>query len=151
MRIIKLIGLVTLLLSAQAWALSDKDFKWKIASNKKGVIVFRADKHESGLVPIKVQTILPYPPSRVLAVIANTGRKKEWVPDLMHVEKVVQNGDFDTTEYSIYDSPWPFSDRSFLVRIHSFPNRKKKELLIKLNSVEMKEKLHSVLLGDDPY
>lgn len=132
--------LIFLCFSNTGLALSDKDFTWKVASKKKGVIVFRAEKHESGLVPIKVQTVLPYSPSRVLAVIANTERKQEWVPDLKLVEKVVQNGDFDTTEYSIYDSPWPFTDRSFLVRIKSIPNFKEKSLIIKLNSVELKER-----------
>ena len=97
--------------------------------------VFRADKHESGLVPIKVETVFPYPPSRVLAVIADTDRKKEWVPDLRFVRSIEGKSEYDKTEYSIYDSPWPFSDRSFLVRIKSVLDKKNKALIIKLNSV----------------
>lgn len=124
------------LYSINCFAISGDDFKWRVASKKNGVTIFSADKHESGLVPIKVETVLPYPPSRVLAVIADTDRKKEWVPDLRFVRSIDGDNEYDKTEYSIYDSPWPFSDRSFLVRIQSIINEKDKSLIIKLNSVE---------------
>lgn len=127
------------LFSAQAYALSGSDFKWKVASKKNGMTIFKAEKHESGLVPIKVETVFPYQPSRVLAVIADTDRKTEWVPDLRFVKSIAGTSEYDKTEYSIYDSPWPFSDRSFLVRIQSIINKKEKSLTIKLNSVESKD------------
>lgn len=122
--------------STSAYALSGSDFVWKVASKKNGITIFKADKHESGLVPIKVETIFPYKPSRVLAVIADTDRKREWVPDLRFVRSIAGTSEYDKTEFSIYNSPWPFSDRSFLVRIQSIKNKKDKSLIIKLNSVE---------------
>ena len=128
-------SLLILLTSQNVFALSGDDFEWRVASNKRGVKIFKAKKHKSGLVPIKVETILPYPPSRVLAVIADTDRKKEWVPDLRFVRSIDGNDEYDKTEYSIYNSPWPFTDRSFLVRIKSIINKKDKSLFIKLNSV----------------
>lgn len=134
-----LIIVFTLLLSTKANALSGDDFVWKIANKRNGITVFKAEEHESGLVPIKVETILPFPPSRVLSVIANTERKQEWVPDLMVVNTVKKLNEYDKIEYSVYDSPWPFSDRSFLVHIKSIADIKGKKLTIKLNSVELAE------------
>ncbi len=125
------------------YSFSAEDFEWKVASNRKGVKIYQAEKHKSGLVPIKVETILPYPPSRVLAVIADTDRKKEWVPDLRFVKAINSGDEFDKIEYSIYDSPWPFSDRSFLVRIQSKANEKDKSLIIKLNSVVSEKVPHN--------
>ncbi|MFT6069033.1 MAG: hypothetical protein ACJAT2_003676 [Bacteriovoracaceae bacterium] len=134
--------LITLLLiftSTKVFAISGDDFVWKIANKRNGITVFKAEEHESGLVPIKVETILPFPPSRVLSVIADTSRKQEWVPDLMIVETVKKIDEYDKIEYSVYDSPWPFSDRSFLVHIKSIAYVKEKKLVIKLNSIELPE------------
>jgi len=119
-----------------AYSFSADDFVWSVASNRKGVKIYQAEKHKSGLVPIKVETVLPYPPSRVLAVIADTDRKKEWVPDLKFVKAINSGNELDKIEYSIYNSPWPITDRSFLVRIKSIINEKDKSLIIKLNSVD---------------
>lgn len=134
-----LFTLIFCLTSPTVFALSGDDFVWKVANKRNGITVFKAEKHKSGLVPIKVETILPFPPSRVLSVIANTERKQEWVPDLMLVNTVKKINEYDKIEYSVYDSPWPFSDRSFLVHIASVADIKDKKLTIKLNSVELKE------------
>jgi len=43
-----------------AYALSGDDFNWKVASKRNNITVFKADKHESGIVPIKVETIFQF-------------------------------------------------------------------------------------------
>ncbi len=131
--------LIMTLTTPKVFALSGDDFVWRVANKRNGITVFKADEHESGLVPIKVETILPFPPSRVLSVIADTERKQEWVPDLMVVKTVKKLDEYDKIEYSVYDSPWPFSDRSFLVHIKSIAHVKEKKLVIKLNSIELPE------------
>ena len=57
----------------------------------------------------------------------------------MVVNTVKKLSEFDKIEYSVYDSPWPFSDRSFLVHIKSIANVEKKMLTIKLNSIVLDE------------
>ncbi len=113
---------------------------WEISSEKNGVTIYKAEKDEkTGIVPIKFKTILNYPPSRVLAILANAKRKKEWIPQLIYAETIKKISDMERYEYNIYNSPWPFSDRTFLIHLKSHINKEKREIITELRSVDLKE------------
>lgn len=111
--------------------------EWKILESKNDVTVYKADKiKEIGLVPIKFITPLPYPPAKVLTVLADSNRKHEWVPKMIEGKVIDDDGAFTKIEYGLYDSPWPFKDRTFLVRMSGEYLKDEKTAQITLKSIE---------------
>ncbi|MBT6447691.1 MAG: hypothetical protein HOK38_02975 [Flavobacteriaceae bacterium] len=130
----------TLLLIQNSFSFVAPKFDWKIASQTDGVIIYKAKKDDkSGIIPIKFQTDLNYSPSRVLAVLADSSRKTEWIPKLKSARTVKLIAETQRIEYTIYDSPWPFDNRSFLIQIDSSVDLIKREIISELHSITMPE------------
>lgn len=110
--------------------------EWTKYSDEDSIQVFEAKKaHKSGLIPIKVHTILDYPITKVLTVLTDASRKTEWVPRL-DVSKTVEQMAFgEFVDYASFDAPWPFEDRDFLVYIKTDYNVEKKEVKAIIYSV----------------
>ena len=97
---------------------SSEQFDWKLYRRKEGILIFVAKQaHKSGLVPLKVQTLINHPMSKVVTVLNDQTRRTEWVPRLISnkvIKKINQNKRID---YSHYSSPWPFKDRTFVTEV----------------------------------
>ncbi|GAB4018417.1 MAG: START domain-containing protein [Bdellovibrio sp.] len=119
-----------------SFALTENDFQWEISSQSNDITVFKAEKHESGVVPIKALTIFNHSISRVLSLIADTPKKVEWVPYLLEGTIVEKDGPFKRVEYARYKSPWPFQDRVFILNIVGDYNEVTHEVSIELKSVD---------------
>jgi len=118
-------------------ALTPSDFKWELAKEKNGIKIFKAPQHkETGIVPIKAQTILGHPMPRILSILATTERKKEWIPNLEEAFLVAQKSKYERVEYTRYDSPWPFNDRTFVITTKGRYNEKDNTLFIDIQSSE---------------
>lgn len=133
-----LILLITFLISTSLWAndLTENDFQWEIASQTDDIIVYKAPKHESGVVPIKGQTVFNHSISDILSLIADTPKKINWVPYLKESYLVDAENPFRRVEYARYNSPWPFEDRVFVLSIEGDYDKEKKEVFIALKSVD---------------
>jgi hypothetical protein len=139
-RLSSLYVLFFLALSFNAFCFEAPKFDWKVASQKKGVIIYKAEKDEkSGIIPIKFQTDLDYPPSRVLAILADSSRKIEWIPKLQSARTVKLINETKRVEHTIYNSPWPFDNREFLIQIDSYVDLKKREIISELHSINLPE------------
>ncbi|MDC1174535.1 START domain-containing protein [Bacteriovoracaceae bacterium] len=128
------------LLCTSTFALTAEDFTWELKEERENIKVFSAKVHEqTGIVPIKAQTILNYSAEKILTVIADTKRKKEWVPKLLVGKVIEETSEYDRIEYALYDSPWPFYDRAFIISTNGIHNKKEKSILIEIKSVEHKD------------
>lgn len=126
-------------LSAEA-TLSREDYdamNWQQVENKNGIVVYEAEKEKElrGLIPLRVTTKFNHSLGRILSVIGDPTRKKEWVPYLEQAETVEMIDDNTRVEYTRYASPWPFQDRAFVVRIEGQYNPQSKSILVYMNSV----------------
>ena len=110
--------------------------EWTKYSDEDNIQVYEAKRaHKSGLIPIKVHTILDYPITKVLTVLTDASRKTEWVPRL-DVSKTVEQLKFgEFIDYASFDAPWPFEDRDFLVYIKTNYDIEKKEVKAVIYSV----------------
>ena len=124
------------LYSSLAFSLKPSDFDWKIKEEKDGIKIYSAPKHESGIIPIKAETIIEDSMPRILSVIADTPRKPEWVPNLMKTHIVELKSKYSRVEYSLYDSPWPFDDRAFVISTNGKYNKKENSVFIDIRSIE---------------
>lgn len=90
-------------------------FEWRVITKTDTVTVYEGKKHKSGIIPIKFDAIINFPPARVRSVLSDTERRPDWVPKLVEariIERVDQN---EKTEYLRYDFPWPFFDRTIVL------------------------------------
>ena len=115
---------------------SYSNVSWKVESDHNNIKIFEAiTKHKSGLVPLKVQTTINHPISRVISVMTDASRKKEWVPRLLEAKTIESIKFGEYIDYVRFDGPWPVSDRDFLIYIKCSFNAEKKEVFAEIYSV----------------
>lgn len=118
-------------------AMHPDDFNWKLSKEKDGIKIFSAPQHkETGIVPIKAQTVLNHTMPRILSVLATTERKQEWIPKLAEAFIVEQKSKYERVEYARYTSPWPFNDRAFVIQTKGRYNPKENTVFIDIHSTE---------------
>lgn len=124
-------------LSFSSFAMHPNDFAWKLKEEKDQIKVFSAPRHkETGIVPIKANTIIHDSLPRILSVLAETDRKKEWIPNLLDAYTVEKISKYERVEYTLYDSPWPFYDRAFVISTKGRYNEKDNTIFIDISSTE---------------
>lgn len=132
--------LILFLFCQSLFALTADDFDWRLKEEKNNIKVFSADVHgDTGIVPIKAQTVLNYSIPKILSVISDTPRKKEWIPKLLNAYIVEETNQYDRVEYALYDSPWPFDDRAFVISTKGILNKKDRSVLIEIKSIDHKK------------
>ena len=101
---------------------------WKLHLQQGSTKIYHAAPLDSGLIPLKASTVFNHSLKKVYHVLYDNTRKIEWVPRLKesHLVKKFQKGEYIT--YSRYNSPWPFADRSALVKIVDSYNPQSKSL-----------------------
>ncbi len=133
----QLIGLCFFITCQVAHSLHPNDFTWKVKEEKNGIKIYTAQRHEqSGIIPIKARTILEHPMPKILSVLAATDRKKEWIPKLLEVYVVEKKSKYERIEYTLYDSPWPFDNRAFVISTKGRYNEDDSTIFIDIHSVD---------------
>ncbi|MAF77138.1 MAG: hypothetical protein CME60_03190 [Halobacteriovoraceae bacterium] len=118
-------------------AMHPDDFDWKIKEEKDGIKVYTADQHkETGIIPIKANTTIEHSLPRILSVLATTERKKEWIPNLLDAYTVEKKSKYERVEYTLYDAPWPFYDRAFVISTKGRYNKEDNTIFIDIASIE---------------
>ena len=135
-----LFTLVTLIIASSVLAEeAEPYFDWKLETVENGLIIYTAEQHNTGLVPIRFITILDYPPSMVLTVLADTDRRAEWMPNLIEASIVDRIGIDQKIEFLRYHFPWPFSDRTFLIDTLNTYDFNDKRIVFETRSVSLPE------------
>jgi len=118
---------------------NEQDFKWRIFSKNETVTIYKGEKRASGIIPIKFDAIVDYPPSRVRSVLSATRRRPEWVPNMLEARIVERIGRYEKIEYLRYDFPWPFFDRSFILHTSTSFDPESQTLFTRIKSVDYPE------------
>lgn len=128
---------IATLVSQAVSALHPDDFDWKLNREKDGIKIYSAPQHkETGIVPIKAQTVLNHQMPRILSVLATTERKMEWIPKLVEARIVEQKSKYSRVEYARYESPWPFNDRAFVISTKGRYDKKENTVFIDIHSIK---------------
>lgn len=104
---------------------------WELLVEKQGIKVFGAEETQDGLIPFRTQAVLNFPFERVLTVLLDADRKPEWSPKLKSttVHKKISPTQYILSEY--YNTPWPATDREFLMLGELYPEKDKFTLTAK--------------------
>lgn len=118
-----------LILSVLFFSSSVFSENWELLVEKQGIKVFGAKETEDGLIPFRTQAVLNFPFERVLTVLLDADRKPEWSPQLKSttVHKKLSPTQYILSEY--YNTPWPATDREFLMLGELYPEKDKFTLI----------------------
>lgn len=91
---------------------------WLQFHEENGIKLFRAHKEESGLIPFRAYGIFEGKIEDYLKVLLNHKEKPNWAPKLKEVKvhRRISSNQFIFSEY--YKTPWPATDREFLLKGH---------------------------------
>lgn len=105
-------GLGLLLWTAVAQAQSPA---WMLAKEDEGIRVFTRENPGKPLKSFRGVTTIAAPAELLLEILRNAEGLKEWLHDIRE-SKSLERGQDAFAYYTIFDSPWPVSDRLFVVR-----------------------------------
>ncbi len=114
--------LLSLLILNSSFAFGEN---WELLVEKHGIQVYGAEATTDGLIPFRSKAVLNHPFERVLTVLLDADRKPEWSPKLKStkVHKKISATKYILSEY--YNTPWPATDREFLMLGELYPEKDK--------------------------
>jgi hypothetical protein len=114
------------------------EIDWILKSSKEGINIFKpiSYKHPSGLVPLRFKAVLKYNISKVLSVLDDSKRKYEWMPGIREIIELDKPNKKEKIVYYRYKTPWPLSERDFIVHNTGEFDVKSKTVLVTIHSVE---------------
>lgn len=129
-----------LLFSFNSYASIFEEIDWKLIDDKKGINVYRPDKykHPSGLIPIRFRATINHDVRKVLTALVDESHKLNWVPKLKASQIIKKDSREKFTCYYLYDVPWPFKDRDFVIENSAVVDYKAKSIFVKFYSVDDK-------------
>ncbi len=112
------------------------DESWEKVSEKEGVLTHRREVEDSPLVEFRGETVMDTSVAKILSILTDTPRKKEWVDRLEEAKDLRIESPFSRVEYNHTAAPWPAKDRDFIFSAKAFADPSEKAVLILLKSVE---------------
>jgi len=89
--------------------------KWKPLFEKDGVKVFKGKLKGEAVIPFKALAVISGPLEEVVSVLLDFQKKHLWSPKLKSVKTHFKTNEFQSTFSEYYQTPWPASDREFLL------------------------------------
>lgn len=123
--------LVSSSVSAKDWAKED----WEFVYEKNDIKVFRKSFPQSDVRGVAGETIVDASPGKVIFILLDHKHKSEWIDyfEESHlVEDLAPNGNI---QYSLFDLPFPVSDRDFLVHNQFSIDVEQKAIVMDIKSV----------------
>ncbi len=95
-----------------------KEFTWEVIHEKGDTKVYKSKNKLPGsdIIPIRAHSIFNAPVKKVLTLLQDTKGRLNWVPRLKEARTIKKLSPYHHIEYSRYTAPWPFYDRSFVIR-----------------------------------
>ena len=88
---------------------------WKPLFEKEGVKVFKGHLKGEAVIPFKAIGVLNGSLEEVVSVLLDFNQKYKWSPKLKSVKVHKETNSFLKTFSEYYQTPWPASDREFLL------------------------------------
>ena len=99
---------------------------WKLVLKKDGFKVYQRKIIGSSYIQMKGTGVIYQPIEKVLAIILDYKRLKEWQPNLKTFERLVTHNDKHFINYFAMNLPWPVTDRDIVMRHKIKVDRSKK-------------------------
>ncbi|MGK5088724.1 START domain-containing protein [Bdellovibrionota bacterium FG-2] len=123
-------------LAGAAWGSSLDDTGWERISNSEGIEVSRKAVPNSDLFAFRGEGDIDAPVAKVLSVIRDTSRAKEWVDRVNEIRLVKQITPNERLEYYHIAIPWPLKDRDFVYISKIEVDKAAKKIIFSVHSIE---------------
>ena len=110
--------------------------KWEKVMIKDGISVFKAKLKNSPLVGFRGEAIIEAPIGKVIHVLVDNDRRKEWVDRLVNSKLIDKPGTYRQTVYQEFSAPWPVSNRDFVYSGGIFKVPNSNQIKLDFKSIE---------------
>lgn len=108
---------IFILLVISSSAYSQISTKWEMIKERRGVEIFSGDIAGSNVVAFRGVSTINASMEKVVSVIYDVSRIKEWMSDLKSSRVLEKKSKFQKIEYNRTSAPWPISDRDFVYSV----------------------------------
>ena len=91
--------------------------QWKLSRDSDGIKVYTAENTDSKFQKIKVECILEGNFDKLIAIVSDVGRHKEWVYNNKNAYILKKNSETDFIYYTETSIPWPMSNRDAVIHM----------------------------------
>jgi len=95
---------------------SEAQAKWELIHNEEGIKIYSSGERANGVIPFKAVGKIQGPLDKVVEIMMNHEQKNQWSPKLDSVKIHQQLGPNDFIFSEFYRTPWPSTDREFLLK-----------------------------------
>ncbi len=113
-RLFLLIPCLSFTISALA---QNQEPDWREIKNEDGILVYSAAVSGSDIIKVKTEVVIDASLAHIRQILDDAPRRKLWIPYLEHSKVLAHISDTQRLEYSLFDAPWPASNRDFVYRI----------------------------------
>lgn len=105
--------LALMLISLASWGEG-----WQPQQGEDGVMIWTQPRPPAPFLALRLEMRVTAEPSALLAVLRDTARHREWLPQSSEVRLLAKSGPDDDLVYTRLTSPWPVQDRELITRSH---------------------------------
>lgn len=92
-------------------------YNWKLSKEKDGIKVYESETKNSDFKSIKVECVLQGTYDKLMALLNDVSRHKEWVYNSKTSTMLKRNSTYDFYYYTETSIPWPLSNRDAVVHL----------------------------------
>lgn len=112
------------------------DSNWKLKKVVDGISVFTRDVAGSNLKELKITMVFKNTRlSSIMAVLDDAAGYKDWLYKCAEAKNVERVDQYETTDYYLFDFPWPLSDRDLYSNTKVSQDPSSKVVLIETHAV----------------
>lgn len=130
------LGLVGLLLLTPVLAHGGS---WETITEEDGIIVQQKEIPGRSLPVFRGEMVIDTNVFEILGILQDIERNPEWMHACIDAKRIKKINHKEYIAYNRSDAPWPISDRDVVVHAKAEIDREKRELAIRMRSVDMPE------------
>ena len=92
-------------------------YSWRLSKDKDGIKVYESEIKNSNFKSIKVECVLPGTYDKLMAILSDVSRHKDWVFHSKTSNILKRNSPYDFYYYTETSMPWPMSNRDAVVHL----------------------------------
>ena len=128
------LGLVGLLLLTPVLA---QGSSWETITEEDGIIVQQKEIPGRSLPVFRGEMVIETNVFEILGILQDIERNPEWMHACIDAKRIKKINHKEYIAYNRSDAPWPISDRDVVVHAKAEIDREKRELAIRMRSIDM--------------
>jgi hypothetical protein len=109
--------------------------KWEFVGKKDDIVTYRREVAGSPVIAIRGEAIVEAPILHVASVLMDTTRLPQWMDRVAEARRLRVDNALHYVEYERVATPFPLSDRDFVVESWAEIDMEKKQLVLRAHSV----------------